>query len=185
MRKDLGKKTWMLPCPVLVVATYDHQGNPNAMTAAWGGIYDTNQVMLCLSDDHKTTANIRVRKAFTISFADAQHVTEADYIGLESANDTPDKLKQCGIRTEKSKHVDAPILTDFPIAIECKLNKFNEDGIIVADIVNVSVAKSVLDDNGNVDIAKANLITYNAAQYDYRLLGPTVGHAFSDGKKYM
>ena len=183
MRKDFGKKTWVFPCPVLIIGTYDDKGNPDAMNAAWGGVYDTNQVMLCLSDDHKTAKNILSKKAFTVSFADAAHVVEADYVGIVSANDVPNKLEKCNLRTEKSAHVDAPLLVDFPLAIECVLNHVNEDGIIVGDIVNVSADESVLDEKGNVDLGKANIITYNSAQHDYRVLGAKVGNAFSDGKK--
>ena len=183
MRKDFGKKTWVFPCPVLIIGTYDEKGNPDAMNAAWGGVYDTNQVMLCLSDDHKTAKNILAKKAFTVSFADAAHVVEADYVGIVSANDVPDKLAKCKLSTVKSKHVDAPLLVDFPLAIECVLNHVNEDGIIVGDIVNVSADESVLDEKGNVDLGKANIITYNSAQHDYRVLGAKVGNAFSDGKK--
>lgn len=183
MRKNFGKKTWLFPCPVLIIGTYDENGTSDAMNAAWGGIYDTNQVMLCLSDDHKTAKNILLKKAFTVSFADAAHVVEADYVGIVSANDVPDKLSKAGLHAVKSEHVDAPIITDFPIALECTLNHVNEDGMIVGDIVNVSVDESVLDDKGNVDLGKASIISYNSAAHDYRVLGEKVGNAFSDGKK--
>ena len=183
MRKNFGKKTWAFPCPVFIIATYDEQGNPDAMNAAWGGIYDTNQVMLCLSDNHKTTKNILLNKAFTVSFADAKHVVEADYVGIVSANDVPDKLSRAGLSVVKSEFVNAPLLADFPLAIECELDHVNEDGIIIGNIVNVSADESVLDDKGNVDIGKAAIITYNSAQHDYRVLGEKVGNAFSDGKK--
>lgn len=183
MRKNFGKKTWLFPCPVLIIGTYDENGTPDAMNAAWGGIYDTNQVMLCLSDDHKTAKNILLKQAFTVSFADAAHVVEADYVGIVSANDVPDKLSKAGLHAVKSEHVDAPIITDFPIALECTLNHVNEDGMIVGDIVNVSADESVLDDKGNVDLGKASIISYNSAAHDYRVLGEKVGNAFSDGKK--
>ena len=183
MRKNFGKKTWVFPCPVLIIGTYDKSGNADAMNAAWGGVYDTNQVMLCLSDEHKTAKNILLKKAFTVSFADEAHVTEADYVGIVSANDVPDKLKRAGLHVEKSQFVDAPLLTDFPLAIECELDHVNEDGMIVGNIVNVSADQSVLDQQGNVDLGKAGIITYNSAQHDYRVLGKKVGNAFSDGKK--
>lgn len=183
MRKNFGKKSWVFPCPVLIIGTYDENGVADAMNAAWGGIYDTNQVMLCLSDDHKTAKNILLNKAFTVSFADAPHVVEADYVGIVSANDVPNKIEKAGLRCEKSQFVNAPLLIDFPIAIECELAKVNEDGIIVGNIVNVSVDESVLDSDGKVDISKAQIIAYNSAQHDYRVLGAKVGNAFSDGKK--
>ncbi len=183
MRKNFGKKTWLFPCPVLIIATYNADGTADAMNAAWGGIYDTNQLMLCLSDDHATTKNILRTKAFTVSFADAAHVTEADYIGLVSGNSVPDKLDRAGLHTVRAEHVDAPVITEFPVAVECTLNHVNEDGIIVGDIVNVTADESVLGDKGGLDIGKARFISYNSAAHDYRVLGDKVGNAFSDGKK--
>ena len=183
MRKNFGKKSWVFPCPVFIIGTYDKDGNHDAMNAAWAGIYDTNQVMLCLSDDHKTAKNIMLNKAFTVSFADVKHVVEADYVGIVSANNVPDKLQRAGLHTEKSQFVSAPLLTDFPLAIECELDHVNEDGIIVGNIINVSADECVLDDKGNVDLGKAGIISYNSAQHDYRVLGEKVGNAFSDGKK--
>lgn len=183
MRKNFGKKTWLFPCPVLIIATYNADGTADAMNAAWGGIYDTNQLMLCLSDDHATTKNILRTKAFTVSFADAAHVTEADYVGLVSGNSVPDKLDRAGLHTVRAEHVDAPVITEFPVAVECTLNHVNEDGIIVGDIVNVTADESVLDDKGGLDIGKARFISYNSAAHDYRVLGDKVGNAFSDGKK--
>ena len=183
MRKNFGKKTWVFPCPVLIIGTYDNDGTPDAMNAAWGGIYDTNQIMLCLSDDHKTAKNILLKKAFTVSFADAKHVVEADYVGIVSANNVPDKLARAGLHTVKSQFVDAPVITDFPISLDCVLNHVNEDGIIVGDIVNVSADEGVLDGTGNVDLGKAGIISYNSATHDYRVLGDKVGNAFADGKK--
>lgn len=185
MRKDFGKKTWLFPCPVLIIATYGEDGRANAMNAAWGGIYDTNQVMLCLSDDHATTKNILKRKAFTVSFADAANVVAADYVGIVSANKVADKLERAGLHAVKSQHVDAPLIEEFPVAIECELDHVNEDGMIVGNIVNVSADERVLDDKGNLDIGKAGFISYNSAAHDYRVLGAKVGNAFSDGKKLM
>lgn len=182
MRKNFGKKTWLFPCPVLIVGTYGKDGEANAMNAAWGGIYDTNQIMLCLSDDHATTKNIVRNKAFTVAFADAAHVVQADYVGLVSANDVPDKLQRANLHTSKAEHVNAPLIDEFPIALECTLNHVNEDGIVVGDVVNVSVDEKVLSD-GVVDLDKARIISYNSAAHDYRVLGEKVGNAFSDGKK--
>ncbi len=183
MRKNFGPKTWLFPCPVLIIATYNPDGSANAMNAAWGGIYDTNQIMLCLSDGHATTKNILRTHAFTVSFADAPHVVQADYVGLVSANDVPDKLQRAGLHTVKSAHVDAPLIEDMPIAVECTLDHVNEDGMIVGQIVNVSADESVLDEQGNLDLGKAQIISYNSAAHDYRVLGGKVGNAFSDGRK--
>ena len=125
MRKNFGTKTWLYPMPVLIVGTYDEEGTPNAMNAAWGGIYDTNLVMVCLADDHKTTENIKKTGAFTVSFATVNTVVSCDYVGIVSANDEPNKFIKAGFHAEKSEFVNAPIIAELPMTVECKLLKFN------------------------------------------------------------
>jgi flavin reductase (DIM6/NTAB) family NADH-FMN oxidoreductase RutF len=169
--------------PVLIVGTYDENGTPNAMNAAWGGIYDTNQVMVCLADDHKTTENIRKTGAFTLSFATAKTVAPCDYVGIVSANDEPDKLAKAGFHATNSEYVNAPIIEELPMTVECKLAKFNEDGICIGEIVNVSADESVLDENGKVDAKKLDPIIYDSVTHAYWSFGKKVGQAFSDGKK--
>ncbi len=183
MRKNFGKKTWAYPMPVFIVAAYDKDGKPCCMNAAWGGIYDTDQIMLCLADDHKTTKNILESQAFTVSIADAKHVVEADYVGIVSGNQVPDKMEKAGLTTTKSEFVHAPIIHEFPMTIECKLLKFNEDGICVGEIVNVSADEAVLGEDGKIDPVKLEAITYDPVHYSYLKLGEKVGNAFSDGKK--
>ncbi len=183
MRKNFGAKTWLYPMPVLIVGTYDEKGTPNAMNAAWGGIYDTNQVMVCLADDHKTTENIRRTGAFTLSFATADTVIPCDYVGIVSANDVPDKFTKAGFHAVASEYVKAPIIEELPMTVECRLLKFNEDGICVGEIVNISADERILDDNGRPDVKKLNPIVYDGVTHAYRGLGEKVGQAFSDGKK--
>ena len=183
MRKNFGAKTWLYPMPVLIVGTYDEQGKPNAMNAAWGGIYDTNQVMVCLADDHKTTDNIKKTGAFTVSFATAKTVAPCDYVGIVSANDEPDKFAKAGFHATKSNHVNAPIIDELPMTVECKLLKFNEDGICVGEIVNVSADESILDENGKIDAKLLDPIMYDSVTHAYWNFGEKVGQAFSDGKK--
>ena len=182
MRKDFGAKPWMYPLPVLIVGTYDEEGNADAMNAAWGGIYDTNQVMLCLGS-HKTTDNIRAQGAFTVSFATAGQTVAADYVGIVSANDAPDKMVKAGWHTTKAAHVNAPLIDELPVALECKLVKFNEDGIVVGDIVNVCADESVLDADGKIDPAKLQPISFDPVNNAYLVLGEKVGNAFQDGAK--
>ena len=169
--------------PVLIVGTYDENGVPNAMNAAWGGIYDTGLVMVCLADDHKTTENIQKNKAFTISFATASTVESCDYVGIVSANDVPDKFAKAGFHAVKSEHVNAPIIEELPMTVECELFKFNEDGICIGKIVNVSADESILDENGKVNAKKLDPIIYESATHAYWSFGEKVGNAFSDGKK--
>ncbi|MBO5295163.1 MAG: flavin reductase family protein [Clostridia bacterium] len=183
MRKNFGAKTWLYPMPVLIVATYDKNGTPNAMNAAWGGVYDTNQVMVCLADDHKTTQNIKQTGAFTVSFATAKTVVPCDYVGIVSANDVPDKLAKAGLHTTKSEYVNAPIINELPMTVECKLIKFNEDGICIGQIVNVSADESILDGEGRIDAKKLDPIIYDGVTHAYWSFGEKVGQAFSDGKK--
>lgn len=169
--------------PVLIVGTYDENGVPNAMNAAWGGIYDTNMVMVCLANDHKTTENIKKAGAFTLSFATAKTVAACDYVGIVSANDVPDKFAKAGFHALQSEHVNAPIIEELPMTVECKLIKFNEDGICIGEIVNVSADESVLDENGKVDAKKLDPIIYDSVTHAYWNFGEKVGQAFSDGKK--
>ena len=185
MRKNFGAKCWLYPMPVFIVGSYDEAGVPNAMNAAWGGMYDTNLVMVCLADDHKTTDNIKRSSAFTVSFATADTVAACDYVGLVSANDTPDKFARAGFHATKSSHVNAPLIDELPVAVECKLLKFNEDGICIGEIVNITADESVLDENGKIDPEKLDPICYDSVNHTYRRLGDVVGKAFLDGKKLI
>ena len=183
MRKNFGAKTWLYPMPVLIVGTYGENGAPNAMNAAWGGVYDTNQVMVCLADDHKTTENIKKNEAFTLSFATSDTVCACDYVGIVSANDVPDKFERAGFHAKKSEYVNAPLIEELPMTVECRLIKFNEDGICIGEIVNVSADDSILDENGRIDAKKLDPIIYDGVTHAYWSFGEKVGKAFSDGKK--
>ncbi len=182
MRKNFGKHTWFYPMPVLIIGSYDENGNANAMTAAWGGVYDTNQVMLCLSRDHKTTRNIRAKGAFTVSFADAAHVAESDYLGIVSGNEVPDKLQRAGLHTEKSEFVDAPVISELPMTLECRLLKFNEDVNVIGEIVNISADERILGENGEIDPARLEPISFDGVHNIYLKSGEKAGTAFQDGK---
>lgn len=183
MRKNFGTKPWFYPLPVLIIGTYDENGNADAMNAAWGGLYDANMVELCLSAGHKTTRNIKEKGAFTISFADAAHVAACDYVGIVSANDTPDKMEKAGFTTVKSAFVDAPIICELPMALECRLVKVTEDGNIIGEIVNINADESVLGEDGLIDAAKLQAISFDPVHNDYLVLGEKAGNAFSDGNK--
>ncbi len=183
MRKNFGAKTWLYPMPVLIIGTYDENGTPDAMNAAWGGIYDTNQVIVSLADEHKTTQNIKKTGAFTVSFATAKTVVPCDYVGIVSANDEPDKFEKAGFHATRSEYVNAPIIDELPVTVECRLIKFNEDGICVGEIVNISADESILDDNGRIDAKKLDPIICDSAAQAYWSLGEKVGKTFSDGKK--
>ena len=172
----------MYPMPVLIIASYGPDGTPDAMNAAWGGIHDTNQIGICLSPEHKTVKNILDRKAFSVSMADAAHVAACDYVGIVSGNKEPAKVQKAGFTVTKSEIVDAPVINELPMALECKLVSYDENsGYMVADIVNVCADESVLTD-GKIDPSKLNPITYDPVNHTYIKLGEVVGHAFQDGK---
>ncbi len=183
MRKNFGPKTWLYPMPVLIVGTYDENGKPNAMNAAWGGIYDTDQVMLCLSQGHKTYKNILAKGAFTVSPATAEQLVACDYVGLESGNRVPNKMEKAGFTASKSDFVDAPIIHELPMTLECKLLGQTAEGILIGQIVNVSAEEAILDAEGKISPELLNPISYDSVHHVYRTLGQVVGRAFSDGAK--
>ena len=157
MRKDFGAKPFTYPQPVLILGSYDKDGNPDAMNAAWGGISGSNEISMCISAGHKSTKNILERKAFTVSMADLEHTAACDYVGLVSAGNTPDKFEKAGFHAVKSKFVDAPL------------------------IELLSSAQEFIGENGNVDVSKAQPITFDPFNNTYVVLGETVAKAFSAG----
>ncbi len=180
MRKNFGPKTWMYPLPVLIIGTYDESGKPNAMNAAWGGIYDTDQVMLCLSHGHKTYQNIQVKGAFTVSMGTADQAVACDYVGMESGNKVENKFQKAGFTAVKSEFVDAPIINELPMTLECKLVGETPEGIVVGQIMNISVDESVLSD-GKIDPALLKPITFDPVNNSYRVLGEEAAKAFGAG----
>lgn len=184
MRKSFGAKPFLYPQPVLIIATYGEDGMADAMNAAWGGISESNQISMCLSGEHKTVKNILASGAFTVSMADAAHVVECDYVGIVSANDVPDKLTKAGLHTTKSELVNAPIIDELPMVLECKLISYDESSCrLVGEIVNVSAEETVLDANGSIDPDKLQPITFDPVNNTYLKLGEKVGNAFQDGIK--
>lgn len=182
MRKNFGVKTYIYPQPVLIVGTYDEQGLPNAMNAAWGGICDRDKVFITMSE-HRTTQNIAKTKAFTVGIGDAQYVTACDYVGIVSAKTTPEKMEKSGFTTVESAFVQAPIIEQLPISLECTLEKVIDEEIYIGRIVNVSIDEQYLDAHGMPDLTKLRPITYDPANHNYVALGEIVGKAFSDGNK--
>ena len=184
MRKNFGAKPLTYPQPVFIIATYDENGTPDAMNAAWGGISEMNEISLCLSAGHKTVKNLLKRGAFTVSMADAEHVVACDYVGLGSGNKVADKFSRAGFHATRSAFVDAPLIDELAVAVECKLKDYNpETCILRGEIVNVSVDERVLDENGKVDAAKVAPIIFDPFNNAYLKVGEKVGNAFSDGKQ--
>ena len=184
MKKNLGAKAVITPLPVLIIATYNEDGTPNAMNAAWGGQCGRKHIALNLGE-HVSTENIRRNQAFTVSFADKKNLVASDYVGIVSAKDVKDKIEKAGLHAEKSEFVNAPVLTDYPLTIECKVVSIREElGEIrvVGEVINCCAEESVLNENGSVDIGKIEALVYDSPSHSYRVVGEVVGSAFSAGK---
>ena len=182
MRKNFGAKPWTYTQPVFIIASYDEEGRADAMNAAWGGISDDTQISLCLSAEHKTVKNIQARGAFTVSMADAAHVIACDYVGIVSGNDVPDKLEKAGFHTTKSQFVDAPLIDELPMAVECRLISYDPETCrMVGEIVNVCADESILDERGKIDPDRLQPIVFDPVNNAYRKLGEKAGYAFRDG----
>ena len=177
-RVNYGAKPIMLPQPVLIIGTYDENGVPNAMNAAWGITTDFKEITISLAE-HKTTDNLAVRKAFTVSMATEDYVVACDYVGMESGRKVPDKFVKAGFHATKSEFVDAPLIDELPMALECKVKSF-ENGILIGEIVNVSADERVVTD-GNIDLKKLKPIAFDPCNNVYVALGDKVGDAFKAG----
>ena len=182
MRKNFGPKTACYPMPVYIIATYNADGTPNAMNAAWGGISEEKEISICVDSGHKTAENLIARGAFTVSMATAKYMAACDYVGIVSGNKEPEKFAKAGFHATKSEFVDAPLIDELPMALECKVISYDPESCrLVGEIVNVCADESVLTD-GKVDVAKLQPITYDPMNHHYLVLGEKVGNAFHDGK---
>ena len=179
MRKDIKTTEAIFPMPVLMVATYNEDGTVDVMNAAWGTMKERDEVLLSLSETHKTVENIKRRKAFTVSIADSAHVVQADYFGVASGNNTPDKFEKSGLTATRSEKVDAPVIDEFPICMECELIECGDYGVI-GRVVNTSAAQSVMDGE-TVDVEKVAAIAFDPYTHGYYTVSKRVGNAFQDG----
>ena len=183
MRKNIKTTEAIFPMPVLMIATYNEDGSIDVMNAAWGMMIDRDKIALNLTESHKTVKNIKERKAFTVSIADSKHVIEADYLGIVSGNNTPNKFKNTRLTAIKSENVDAPIINEFPICMECEFIEYQDDEYgagVIGKVVNVTADESVMNDD-KVDISKVNAIAFDPYTHGYYKVGEKVGEAFKDG----
>lgn len=186
-RTQMGAKIFVTPQPALMIGTYDENGNPDVMMAAWGGQCDNNQVCFRLSP-HRTTTNLRATKEFTLSYATQRDVAESDYFGTVSANDVPDKIARAGFTVTKSQNINAPIIDQYPLTMECRVVKIIEregDGcFVIGEVVNTIADPSILTD-GRIDLDKLQPIVFDASMPSYRSVGGVVGGAWDAGKKFI
>ena len=184
-RKSFGAKPLTYPQPVWIIATYDENGVPDAMNAAWGGISEMNEISVCLSPGHKTCLNFAKTGAFTISMADEAHAAGCDYVGMASGNNTPDKFERAGFTAVKSELVDAPIINELAVCLECRVKSYDtETCILKGEIVNVSVDEAALTD-GKVDVSKVRPIAFDPFNNAYHVLGEKVGDAWGIGRSLL
>lgn len=182
--KNFKPKAWMLPQPVLIIGTFDADGTPNAMNAAWGGQWDMNEIMISMGS-HATTENLNRTPEFTVAFATVDTMMAADYVGIVSGKTHPDKIARTGWDSVRSDNVDAPVFGCFPLTLECRIKeKLYESATgcyIIAEIVNILCEDAYLADDGKPDVEKMNLITFDPIHNGYIRLGSRVGNAFHDG----
>lgn len=183
MRKNIKNTEAIFPMPVLMIATYNEDGTVDVMNAAWGTMLSRNQVILNLTETHKTVKNIKERKAFTVSIADSKHVIEADYFGVVSGNNIPNKFEKSKLTAIKSQNVDAPIINEFPICMECEFIEYQNDEYgcgVIGKVVNVTADESVMNGD-NVDISLVDAIAFDPYTHGYYRVTERVGNAFKDG----
>ena len=188
MKKDLGVIPCVYPMPVLMIAAYDEAGNVNVMNAAWGMTCAMDKIALFIDEDHKTTKNIRLSKAFTVALADRAHMAEADFFGIATGNKMPDKFARTGFHAVKSTRVNAPIIEEFPLVMECELAEIVETEnlyAVVGKVVNVSAEESVLDEKGKVDAEKLQALMFDQFRNGYYVTGEKAGRAWNAGKDLM
>ena len=184
MKKDFGVKPWLFPMPTYMIGTYNEDGSVDEMMMAWGGICAEDMVALNLEEDHKTVANLKARGAFTLAVPGTDTLVESDYMGTASANDTADKFARTGLHAVKSSRVDAPVITEYPLTLECQVLEMQEQpyGLrVLGKIVNVLAEESVLDELGRVDAGKLKAFVFDQMRNGYYAVGPSCGTAWHSG----
>lgn len=182
MRKNFGPKPLTYPQPVFIIATYGADGMPDAMNAAWGGISEENELFICLSPEHKTTENLLARGAYTVSIATVDQLAACDYVGIVSGNDVPDKFARAGFHASKAEFVDAPLIDELPMALECRLISYDPENCrLFGEIVNVNADECILDEKGRIDPNKLRPLVLDPVNGFYWDLGKKVGKAYGDG----
>ena len=188
MKKSFGTKTFMFPQPVLIIGTYDENGNPDAMNAAWAQICSSDKIALFISPGHKTTKNILETKAFTVNIADVKNIVPADFFGIATGNNIPDKFERSGCTAVKSEFVNAPVITDFPVSIECELaEEINTPNVhaIIGKIINVNAEEAVVGEGDKIIPEKVDALMFDQYRSGYYKVGEKAGQAWSEGKELM
>ena len=187
MKKDLGVQPYLFPMPTYMIGTYNEDETVDVMMMAWGGICDTKMVALNLEADHKTVANLRARGAFTLAIPGADTIKQSDYLGIASANKVADKFARTGLHAVKSEKVDAPVIEEYPLTLECRVVEFQDQpyGLrVLGEIVGTLADEKALDENGKLDAGALNAFVFDQAQYGYYAIGEKLGKAWNAGAEY-
>lgn len=188
MKKELAVNPYLFPMPVLMIATYGDDGKVDVMNMAWGGICAEDMVSLNISEDHKTSANIKKTNAFTLSIADVDHLEAADFFGIATGNKMEDKFERSGLTAVKSQKVNAPIIDEFPLTLECEVVEYKNEVYgfhVIGRIVGVLAEAHVLNEKGKVDPKKLNAFVFDQFQNGYYAIGEKVGQAWNSGASLM
>ncbi len=188
MKKDFGVKPYLFPMPTYMIGTYNEDDSVDVMMMAWGGICAEDMVALNLEEDHKTVANIRARKAFTLAVPGTDTLRESDFLGIASSNKMADKFARTGLHAVKNGRVDAPVIEEYPLTLECTVEKIEQEpyGLrILGRIVNVLADEKVLDEKGRIDAGKLGAFAFDQMQNGYYAIGEKVGQAWNSGADLM
>ena len=184
MKKSLKVTPGIFPMPVLMIGTYNEDGSIDVMNAAWGMAQSMNELKLCLTESHKTVKNMKRTGYCTVALATKDYIAESDYLGMVSGNTVGNKFEKSGLHATKSEKVDAPVIEEYPICMECKVKGFEDDGTLV-EVVNVLADEKYLNEDGTIKLDEVGIISYDPYGHGYYVVGNKVGQAFSDGKKLM
>lgn len=188
MKKNFGVQPYLFPMPTYMIGTYNEDNSVDVMMMAWGGICAENMVALNLEADHKTVANLKARNAFTLAIPGTDTIKESDFFGIASSNKMSDKFERSGLHAVKSEQIDAPVIEEYPVTLECVVEKFEEEpyGLrILGRIVNVLADEKVIDDNGKIDAGRINAFAFDQMQNGYYAIGEKVGQAWHTGASLM
>ena len=188
MKKDFGVKPYLYPMPTYMIGTYNEDGSVDVMMMAWGGICAEDMVALNLEADHKTVANLRARKAFTLAVPGTDTLKESDFFGIATGNKMADKFARSGLHAVKSARVDAPVIEEYPLTLECEVAEMQDQpyGLrVLGKIVNVLADEKVLDEAGKIDAGKLNAFAFDQMRNGYYALGEKVGQAWKSGAELM
>ena len=184
MKKNLKVTPGIFPMPVLMIGTYNEDGSVDVMNAAWGMAQSMNELKLCLTESHKTVKNMKRTGFCTVALATKDYMKESDFLGMVSGNTVADKFEKSGLHAVKSEKVDAPVIEEYPICMECKVIGFEDDGTLV-EVVNVQAEEKYLNEDGTLKLDEMGIIAYDPYSHGYYEVGSKVGNAFQEGKKLM